>query len=115
MNNGDWSSIVQVVHASANLNCPVDENVWWDPSTTGKNPVQRSTDGVLHDEAEFGWSKTDTSKGDYVWVIERPEKLGFLQNILAGHAEVEFGIVTRFFHCNELTVVKRSFYFTETT
>lgn len=115
MNDGNWRAVVKIVHASADLDGPVDENVWRYPPVAGQDSVERPAYGVLHHKTKLWRDKADTAQHDDVGVVQGPEQLGFLHDILAGDVVVELWVVTGFFDSDELASVEGSFDFTEAT
>lgn len=115
MNDGDRGAVVEVVHAAADLERPVDEHLRRYPAVARKDSVERTADGVFHDETELRRRKAHTAQHDDVGVVQRPEQLGFLHHILASDVVVELGVVSGFFDGDELVSVEGSLDFTEAT
>lgn len=106
---------MEVVHATADLDRPIDENFRRYSSIARQDSVERTSDGVFHDETEFRRYKAHTAQHDDVGVVQRPEQLGFLHHILASDVVVELGVVSGFFDGDQFVSVEGSLDFTEAT
>ena len=78
MDELDRSVVVKVNHSSGNLNGPIDENVWADPSVGLKDFVEATSASILHYKAEVGLLQTDSNQRDDVFVLEDPKESSLL-------------------------------------
>jgi len=106
-------SIVQIIHTPGDLNGPVDQNIW--PYLTSlEHLVERAATRVLHDQAQVRYLQTDAQHRHNVLVVQQPEQIGLLLDVLDSLADVLVGVLARCFDGHLLVVPIAAVHLAET-